>query len=96
MDDFCLTAPNAPDTQPPSTPSGLSSSALTQTSFTLSWNASSDNVGVTGYEVFRNGASIGTASTTSFSVTGLSAATASTMTVRARDAAGNWSAKARP
>ena len=53
VDDFCLSAPNAPDTQSPTTPSGLSSSALTQNSFTLSWNASSDNVGVTGYQVFR-------------------------------------------
>ena len=81
------------DTQAPSVPSGLSSSNITQNSFTLNWTASSDNVGVTGYEVFRNGTSIGTPSTNSFNVTGLSAGTAYNMTVRARDAAGNWSAQ---
>jgi glucuronoarabinoxylan endo-1,4-beta-xylanase len=93
LDDFCLTGPSATDTQPPSIPSGLSASALTQSSFTLSWTASTDNLGVTGYEVFRNGTSIGTPSTTSLSVTGLSAGTTHAMTVRARDAAGNRSAQ---
>lgn len=90
LDDFCVTVP---DTQAPSIPGGLSSSAVTQTSFTLSWNTSTDNVGVTGYEVFRNGTSIGTPSGTSFDVTGLSAGTSYAMRVRARDAAGNWSAQ---
>lgn len=81
------------DTQAPSVPAGLTSSNKTQTSFTLSWAASSDNVGVTGYEVFKNGVSIGTTTTTSMSVTGLSANTAYSMTVRARDAVPNWSAQ---
>ena len=94
LDDFCLTVSGQAggDTQAPSVPSGLSASNVTSSSLTLSWTAATDNVGVTGYEVFRNGASISTPSGTSASVTGLAASTAYSLTVRARDAAGNWSA----
>jgi hypothetical protein len=81
------------ETTPPSVPTGLTSSNRASTSFTLSWSPSTDNVGVTGYEVFRNGTSVGTTATTSFSVTGLTASTTYSMTVRARDAAGNWSSQ---
>lgn len=82
-----------PDTQAPSVPTGLAASAITQTSFTLTWTASSDNVGVTGYEIFRNGTSAGTTTTaTTFNVTGLTAATTYSFTVKSRDAAGNVSA----
>ncbi|AXE21973.1 hypothetical protein DR864_29350 (plasmid) [Runella rosea] len=80
------------DTQAPTIPNNLSLSAITGSSFTLSWSASTDNVGVTGYEVFRNGISLGTTATASYSITGLSCGTNSAMTVRARDAVGNWSA----
>lgn len=79
------------DTQAPNIPSGLTASAITQTSFTLSWNASTDNVGVTGYEVFRNGASLGTTNSLAMNITGITCGTSYSMTVRARDAAGNWS-----
>ncbi len=82
----------AADTTPPSVPGGLAASAVTTTGFTLSWNASTDNVGVTAYEVFRNGASQGTTGSTSMSQAGLTQHTAYAMTVRARDSAGNWSA----
>jgi len=81
------------DTTPPSVPTGLVSSNVTDTSFTLSWSASTDNVGVTGYEVFRGGVSQGTTASTSMSITGLSPGTTHPMTVRARDAAPNWSAQ---
>ncbi len=90
LDDFCVTLPDA---QAPSVPAGLSAASIAQTSFTLRWNAATDNVGVTGYEVFRGGASIGTTTATSLNVTGLAAATSYSMRVRARDAAGNWSAQ---
>ena len=93
LDDFCMTGPPPADTQAPSVPSGLASSSVTQTAFTLTWSASTDNVGVTGYQVFRNGTSVGTPTATSFAVTGLTAGTSHAMTVRARDAAGNWSAQ---
>lgn len=91
LDDFCLTVPPPPDTQAPSVPSGLAASAVAQTSFTLTWAASTDNVTVTGYEVFRGATSIGTPAGTSINVTGLAPGTSYAMTVRARDAAGNWS-----
>jgi len=80
-----------PDKTAPSVPTGLSSSSVTETSFTLSWSASSDNVGVTSYEVQKDGAYYGSTSGTSLSITGLSAWTTYSMKVKARDAAGNWS-----
>jgi hypothetical protein len=82
------------DTTAPSTPTGLAVTGTTSSSVSLSWNASSDNVGVTGYEVFRNGvsAAVATPTGTSATVTGLSANTSYTFTVKARDAAGNRSA----
>lgn len=80
------------DGQAPSAPSNLSSSAVSQTSFTLSWTASTDNVGVTGYDVYANGTLKTSVTTNSASITGLTAATAYSMTVKAKDAAGNVSA----
>ena len=80
------------DTTPPSAPTNLTSSNVTDTTADLSWNASTDNVGVTGYEVFMDGSSIGTVTTTSATVTGLTSQTSYAFTVRAFDAAGNNSA----
>ncbi|MDJ1506100.1 fibronectin type III domain-containing protein [Xanthocytophaga agilis] len=82
----------AVDTQAPSVPTNVTASAITGTSFTLSWNASIDNVGVSSYEVFRNGISIGTTSSTTFTLTGLASGTSYVMTVKAKDAANNVSA----
>ncbi|WP_203294982.1 GEVED domain-containing protein [Luteirhabdus pelagi] len=79
------------DTQAPSTPTNLSASNITQTTVDLSWNASTDNVGVTGYDVYQDGSNIGTVTGTSTQVTGLTADTSYSFTVRARDAAGNVS-----
>lgn len=79
------------DVQAPTTPTGLAASSVTSTSFTLTWTASSDNVGVAAYEVRRDSTSLGEAASTSRNVTGLTAATTYQMTVRARDAANNWS-----
>ncbi|MBD0256054.1 MAG: discoidin domain-containing protein, partial [Cytophagales bacterium] len=82
------------DTQAPTTPTGLSSPAKTSSSVSLSWSASTDNVGVTGYEVFvgTSTTAAATSTTTGATVTGLSAATTYSFTVKARDAAGNRSA----
>ncbi|MCI0660643.1 MAG: glycosyl hydrolase family 18 protein [Acidobacteria bacterium] len=80
------------DTQAPSAPTNLRVTATTSSSISLAWNGSTDNVGVTGYDVFRGGTQIGTSPTTSFTATGLAAATTFSFTVRARDAAGNLSA----
>jgi len=83
----------APDTTPPSVPAGLSATAVSSTQINLSWTASTDNVGVTGYDVFRNGAQVGTTTTTSYQDTGLTAGTTYSYTVAAYDAAGNVSAQ---
>src|SRR5437870_13312540 len=63
------------DTTLPSTPAGLTAAAAGSTGANLSWSASTDNVGVTGYIVRRNGVQVATPATTSFADTGLSAAT---------------------
>lgn len=88
-----LTVKTDPDTTKPSAPSGLVASSVAVTSFTLSWTASTDNVGVTGYNIYRNGTLVGsTAAATSFELSGLTANTRYNLTVRATDAAGNVSA----
>jgi chitodextrinase len=83
-----------PDTQPPSTPTGLAASSVAQTSLQLSWNASTDNVGVSGYRLLLNGTQVGTSTSTSYSFTSLACGTSYTLGVAAYDAAGNVSAKA--
>jgi len=93
VEDYTVTFGQAtPDTQAPTAPTGLASSNVAQTSLTLSWNASTDNVGVTGYDVYRNGSLLGSVTSTSANVTGLSAATTYSFYVKAKDAAGNVSA----
>ncbi len=87
---FTITAGSA-DTVAPSTPLNLVASGTTQTTTNLSWSASTDNVGVTGYNVYQGVTLIGTSATTSFAVTGLTPSTAYTFAVSARDAAGNQS-----
>jgi len=81
------------DTTAPSVPTSLSATPVSSSQVNLSWAASTDNVGVTGYTVYRNGSSIGSPATNSFSDTGLAASTAYTYTVSAHDAAGNTSAQ---
>ncbi len=83
---------NGGDTTPPSVPANLAVTGTTSSSVGLSWSASTDNVGVAGYRVYRNGTQVGTTTSTSFTDTGLSASTQYTYTVAAYDAAGNVSA----
>ncbi len=80
------------DTTAPTRPTALITAALTTTSFTLSWTAPTDNVGISGYNVYRAGVLVGPSATTSLALTGLAPDTAHRMTVRALDAAGNLSA----
>ena len=84
----------ASDTTPPSTPTGLAVSSAGQTSIALSWNASSDNVGVAGYGVYKNGSLAASPAGTSYTLTGLSCGTSYAVAVDAFDAAGNRSGKA--
>lgn len=89
---FCVqNAGGGPDTTPPSDPTNLTVSNEQDTQVTLSWNASTDNVGVTAYEVFVDGSSLGTTAGTTVNITGLTACTSYNFGVRALDAAGNAS-----
>ena len=82
----------AGDTIVPTAPTSLAASGTTQTTTNLTWTASTDNVGVTGYDVYQGTTLKGTVTTTSYAVTGLTAATAYSFSVKAKDAAGNVSA----
>lgn len=90
--EFAGTNTGGGDTQAPSAPTNLTAIATSSSQVNLSWNASTDNVGVTGYDVYRNGAIVGSSTSTSYSDTGLTASTTYSYTVKARDAAGNVSA----
>ena len=83
-----------PDTTPPSVPTGLAASNVTQTSLTFAWSAASDNVGVTGYDVYRNNTKMATVTATSSNQAALTCGTSYTLAVEAFDAAGNRSPRA--
>ena len=80
------------DTKKPSAPTSLTASSIALASFTLSWTASTDNVCVTGYNIYVNGTLVGASTSTSFDLTGLASGTKYKITVKAKDAAGNLSA----
>jgi Glycosyl hydrolase family 12 len=63
------------DTQPPTAPSDLHATGTSSSSVSLAWTGSTDDVGVSGYTIYRGGAAIGTSPSTSFTDTGLSAST---------------------
>lgn len=87
---------DAGDVISPNIPSGLSATNITQTGFVLSWTPSTDNVAVTGYDVFKNNVFVATVDTTSITLTNIKAGTTYTMTVKARDAIGNLSLASDP
>ena len=81
------------DTTPPTVPANVLATAFSSTQINVTWSASTDNVGVAGYRVFRNGTQVGATTTAlSYSDTGLTPSTQYTYTVVAFDAAGNASA----
>ena len=80
------------DTTAPLAPSNLAASGTTSVATTLSWTASTDNVGVTGYDVYSGSSLLGNTASTSASITGLTASTTYSFSVKAKDAAGNASA----
>ncbi|MBI4779153.1 discoidin domain-containing protein [Candidatus Falkowbacteria bacterium] len=86
-----LSIPMPPDTAPPGIPLQLSASIVSCNQINLSWQASTDNVGVVGYKVFRDGAQIATTEQTGYSDAGLTGSTQYSYSVLAYDAAGNES-----
>ncbi len=89
----CATTLSPPDTTPPSTPAGLTANVVSSSQINLSWTASTDNVGVTGYKVYRDEVSLQSVAGTSTSDAGLNADTQYCYTVSSYDAAGNESAQ---
>ncbi|MBG6131338.1 chitodextrinase [Aquimarina sp. EL_43] len=84
--------PDTPDTEAPTVPANLTASNTTDVSTSLSWDASTDNVGVTAYDVYQDGTVVATVATTTADITGLTASTSYDFSVKAKDAAGNESA----
>ena len=84
------------DTTAPSTPTNIVSSNITTTGLTLSWTAATDNIGVTGYDIYQDGLLKTTTSATAIAITGLSSGTSYSYTVKAKDAAGNISLASTP
>lgn len=84
-----------PDAQAPTVPTNLTATTASSTQINLSWTASTDNVGVTGYKIYRDGggAPIATPTGTTYNNTGLTASTLYSYTVSACDAAANCSAQ---
>ncbi|HBC94287.1 MAG TPA: hypothetical protein DCZ10_15670, partial [Pelotomaculum sp.] len=87
------TTPPADTTAPSWSNAGLTASSVTRNSLTLTWTSATDNVGVTGYRVYKDSALLSTVSGGSLScdVTGLTPGTSYTFKVKAGDAGGNWS-----
>ncbi len=88
---FALAVTAAADTQAPSVPAGLTVGALSSSQIALSWQASSDNVGVAGYKIYRNGVQLALSTGTAYQDIGLDANTSYSYAVAAYDAAGNTS-----
>ena len=87
---------NVSDTQAPTIPTGLTAAPVSSSQIKLAWAASTDNVGVAGYHVYRGGTQIATTSTTTYVDTGLVGSTTYSYRVSAFDAAGNVSAQSGP
>jgi chitodextrinase len=90
---FSFTTISAPDDEPPSQPQNLNSPSQTGTTIDLTWDGSTDNVGVVQYNVYRDDSLVGSVGGTSFTDSGLSLATSYGYQVSAEDAAGNESAR---
>ncbi len=92
-----LSPDQGPDTQPPSTPQNVTGQPLNAVSIRLDWDPSTDNVGVTAYQVWRDGVPINeNVPAPPFDDTGLSPSTSYSYQVAASDGAGNQSAFSSP
>lgn len=84
------------DPIPPTTPANLIAVSKTDTTAELKWGASVDNVGVSGYDIYVNGNYFGSTTETGMTITGLTAGTTYSITVKAKDLAGNSSTESLP
>jgi acid phosphatase type 7 len=84
------------DTTPPTTPTRVAASGQTARSISLSWEPSNDDIGVSGYSVYRDGALAGSTAETSFTISGLTCGSSYSVAVDAYDAAGNRSQPSAP
>ncbi|MCF6169104.1 endonuclease [Lutibacter sp.] len=91
FDDLSWTCYTSPDTQAPTAIVDLTASNTTSTTTDLAWSTATDNIGVTSYEVFKDGVFLASTVTNAYNVTGLTASTSYNFTVYAKDAAGNTS-----
>lgn len=82
-----------PVPSPPTTPQNLHGTGSTTSTISMAWNASTDNLGVMGYRVYRNGAQVGTSTGTTYTDTGLNYSTSYNYQVDAYDAVPSYSAK---
>ncbi|MEP0264400.1 S8 family serine peptidase, partial [Dokdonia sp.] len=92
IDAFGIEGAPTTDTQAPTVPTNLSVTGVTTTTVDIAWSASTDNVGVTAYDVFQGSSNLGEVTGTSANITGLAEGTTYQFSVRAKDAAGNVSA----
>ncbi|UKS27434.1 carbohydrate-binding protein [Paenibacillus sp. HWE-109] len=90
MERYAPTA-STPDTVAPTVPTNVTATPTSSTQIQVGWTASSDNVGMSGYDVYRNGVKVGSPTTISYSDSGLAPSTAYSYTIVAKDAAGNQS-----
>jgi len=88
--------PDAGDTEAPSVPTNLFAGTVSDSRIDLSWSASTDNVAVDGYRVFRDGMGLGVTAAPSYLDTGLTAGTSYSYRVSAFDTSGNESEKSSP
>ena len=91
IDGFALNGTAPADTDAPTVPTNLVVTGVTTTTVGLSWTASTDNVGVTAYDVYQGTNNLGEVSATATDITGLVEGTTYQFTVRAKDQAGNIS-----
>ncbi len=90
--DTIVVITNDVDTENPTAPANLASTNITDNMVEFSWDASTDNLGIIGYIIYLDGSPVGTTEETAFAIPGLDPSTSYDITVKAKDAAGNFSA----
>ncbi|WP_343949317.1 glycoside hydrolase family 75 protein [Nonomuraea longicatena] len=96
LDRLSVSGPAGPDGQAPSIPANPRVSGTSATSISLTWQESTDNVGVSGYRIYEGGTVVATSPTAAATIGGLATGSSHTYTVSAYDAAGNESARSAP